>query len=55
MAKESVATLTQLEPRVLAPGHGRPMTGERTADAVRRFSEESSARTRRGEVRTFLV
>ena len=38
-AKESVAALAKLEPRVLAGGHGIPLTGLGTAGRVRAFSE----------------
>lgn len=37
-AKESVATLARLEPRVLACGHGRPMSGPETACDLRAFA-----------------
>jgi glyoxylase-like metal-dependent hydrolase (beta-lactamase superfamily II) len=38
-AKESVASLARLEPRVLACGHGLPMSGSRTAPALRAFAD----------------
>jgi glyoxylase-like metal-dependent hydrolase (beta-lactamase superfamily II) len=38
-AKASVASLAQLEPRVLAGGHGIPMTGPEIPHKVRVFSE----------------
>jgi glyoxylase-like metal-dependent hydrolase (beta-lactamase superfamily II) len=38
MAKESAAVLARLEPNVLAGGHGRPMTGARTAERLWSFS-----------------
>ena len=38
-AKESVASLAQLEPRVLACGHGLPMSGSGTAPALRAFAD----------------
>lgn len=38
-AKESAATLADLEPRVLAGGHGVPMTGPETPKRVRVFSD----------------
>jgi glyoxylase-like metal-dependent hydrolase (beta-lactamase superfamily II) len=41
-AKESVAALAGLEPRVLAPGHGVPMTGDRTARELRDFVDHFS-------------
>ncbi len=44
VAKESIAALAALEPRVLASGHGIPMTGEGTAAALRAFSERFSTR-----------
>ena len=37
-AKESIATLARLEPRVLAPGHGVPMTQEGTSRELRAFA-----------------
>jgi glyoxylase-like metal-dependent hydrolase (beta-lactamase superfamily II) len=43
MAKESVATLARLEPKVLAPGHGRPISGDGTSTALRLFSERFSS------------
>jgi glyoxylase-like metal-dependent hydrolase (beta-lactamase superfamily II) len=43
MAKESAATLARLEPRVLAPGHGVPLTGDGTAPALRAFADHFSA------------
>lgn len=39
MAKQAVATLAALEPRVLAAGHGRPMISKATATALRAFTE----------------
>jgi glyoxylase-like metal-dependent hydrolase (beta-lactamase superfamily II) len=38
-AKESFAALAELEPRVLAPGHGVPMTGESVALELRTFAD----------------
>ena len=38
-AKTSVAAVAQLEPRVLAGGHGIPMTGAGTRDRVKGFAE----------------
>jgi glyoxylase-like metal-dependent hydrolase (beta-lactamase superfamily II) len=38
-AKESVASLARLEPRVLACGHGLPMSGSRTAPQLRAFAQ----------------
>ena len=38
-AKESVAVLAALEPRVLACGHGTAMIGSGTACELRAFSE----------------
>ena len=43
-AKESVVALARLEPAVLAPGHGAPMVGPRTAGALRAFAERLSGR-----------
>ena len=44
-AKESVALLAGLEPRVLATGHGVPMSGEETARELRTFSDHFASRT----------
>jgi glyoxylase-like metal-dependent hydrolase (beta-lactamase superfamily II) len=41
-AKESVAVLAGLEPRVLASGHGMPVTGDVTALELRAFAERFS-------------
>jgi glyoxylase-like metal-dependent hydrolase (beta-lactamase superfamily II) len=38
-AKESVASLARLEPRVLACGHGLPMSGTGTAPELRAFAD----------------
>jgi glyoxylase-like metal-dependent hydrolase (beta-lactamase superfamily II) len=38
-AKRSIATLAELEPAVLACGHGLPMTGVETAGALRAFAD----------------
>lgn len=38
VAKESAARLARLRPAVLAGGHGEPMTGTRTAEAVSTFA-----------------
>ena len=38
-AKESVAPLARLEPRVLACGHGLPMSGTGTAHELRTFAD----------------
>jgi len=38
-ARESVAMLARLEPRVLASGHGTPMTGSRTTQQLRAFAQ----------------
>jgi glyoxylase-like metal-dependent hydrolase (beta-lactamase superfamily II) len=38
-AKESVASVARVEPRVLATGHGLPMTGPTTARDVRAFAD----------------
>jgi hypothetical protein len=37
-ARQSIGTLARLEPTVLAGGHGKPMTGTGTADAVSAFA-----------------
>jgi glyoxylase-like metal-dependent hydrolase (beta-lactamase superfamily II) len=42
-AKESVAALARLEPRVLASGHGVPMTGKETARELRAFVDRFSS------------
>jgi glyoxylase-like metal-dependent hydrolase (beta-lactamase superfamily II) len=39
VAKNSVASLARLEPRVLAGGHGIPATGAETAGSIRAFSD----------------
>jgi glyoxylase-like metal-dependent hydrolase (beta-lactamase superfamily II) len=44
-AKESVAVLAQLEPRVLACGHGIPMTGDRIVSELRAYAERFSCPT----------
>jgi hypothetical protein len=41
---ESVAALARLEPQVVAPGHGAPMSTGATAMALRVFSDSLSAR-----------
>ncbi len=43
-AKASIAALARLEPNVLAGGHGTPMTGAGTADALRAFADRWSGR-----------
>ena len=43
VVKESVAKLARLEPTVLAGGHGRPMTGDETAGALRAFADRFSS------------
>jgi glyoxylase-like metal-dependent hydrolase (beta-lactamase superfamily II) len=47
VAARSVAALAELQPQVLAPGHGRPMVGDSTAPALRLFSAEFSPRANR--------
>ena len=42
MAKESVAVLAGLEPRVLASGHGVPMSGDEIARKLRTFADHFS-------------
>jgi glyoxylase-like metal-dependent hydrolase (beta-lactamase superfamily II) len=44
-AKESVALLAGLEPRVLATGHGVPMSGEEIARELRTFADHFAGRT----------
>jgi glyoxylase-like metal-dependent hydrolase (beta-lactamase superfamily II) len=39
LAKESVALLARLEPRVLATGHGMPMSGDEIAQKLRAFAD----------------
>jgi len=41
-ARESVERLAQLEPTVLAGGHGKPMTGTGTAAAVSAFARPAT-------------
>jgi glyoxylase-like metal-dependent hydrolase (beta-lactamase superfamily II) len=41
-ATESVSVLARLEPSVLAPGHGRPMTGPMLAPALRALRDQLS-------------
>jgi glyoxylase-like metal-dependent hydrolase (beta-lactamase superfamily II) len=41
-AKESVTALAGLEPRVLAPGHGVPMSGDEIARELRAFADHFS-------------
>jgi glyoxylase-like metal-dependent hydrolase (beta-lactamase superfamily II) len=43
-AKQSVAALAALQPRVLATGHGIPMAGPYVACGLREFSDRFSAR-----------
>lgn len=50
-AKESVAALAGLEPQVLAPGHGTPMTCATTAAALRAFAEGLGARAPKPKTR----
>jgi glyoxylase-like metal-dependent hydrolase (beta-lactamase superfamily II) len=42
MAKQSVAVLTALEPRVLATGHGVPVIGEAAANGLRALAKRIS-------------
>ncbi len=46
LAKASVARLAALEPLVLAPGHGRTLTGAGTAAALRAFATRFGGRRR---------
>jgi glyoxylase-like metal-dependent hydrolase (beta-lactamase superfamily II) len=48
-AKASVAALARLEPLVLAGGHGTPLTGAETADALRAFAKSFSGRATTGK------
>lgn len=43
-AKESVALLAKYEPRVLATGHGAPMSGEEIARELRTFADHFAGR-----------
>ena len=43
-AKESVAKLAELDPIVLAGGHGMPMTGAGAAGALRAFADQFTGR-----------
>jgi hypothetical protein len=43
-AMESIARLARLEPRVLATGHGAPITGPDTAPAVQAFAHQMTLR-----------
>lgn len=40
-ARESIERLARLEPTVLADGHGRPMTGDGTAEALSAYAERA--------------
>ena len=46
VATESIALLARLEPRVLAPGHGTPMTTAATAAALRSFADSLASEPR---------
>ena len=37
-ARESVEKLAQLNPKILAPGHGKPLSGAGLADALRKLA-----------------
>src|SRR5215211_4213845 len=50
-AKDSVAVLAKHEPRVIAGGHGIPMTGPETAQALRAFADRSGGGRERQPVR----
>jgi glyoxylase-like metal-dependent hydrolase (beta-lactamase superfamily II) len=39
-AKRSVQKLSTLEPKIVAPGHGRPLVGEGVAESLRRLAAE---------------
>ena len=52
VAKESVATLANLEPSVLAAGHGTPLTSAGTARALRAFADQFSGRATTRDVET---
>ena len=49
LAIRSVARLAELEPRVLGPGHGKPMAGIAVAAELRRFSATASLASREPE------
>ena len=51
-AKESVAKLAELEPGVLAGGHGMPLTGAGAASALRAFADQFTARVAKPDVKT---
>ena len=51
-AKESVAALAALQPRILACGHGRPMSGPQTASHLSSFSASFSREPASGRSRT---
>ena len=42
-ARESVQRLAQLSPRVVAPGHGKPLSGANVADALRTLAANFDA------------
>ncbi len=49
-AKESVATLARLEPKVLACGHGVPMIDSEAARALQAFADDFSDHHNRRDV-----
>lgn len=51
-AQESVAVLAGLKPDVVAPGHGRAMSGARTAERLTSFSDRFARRSASGSSRT---
>jgi glyoxylase-like metal-dependent hydrolase (beta-lactamase superfamily II) len=51
-AKESVALLARLEPRVLATGHGEPMSGQEIARELYTFADHFAGRTAERQTKT---
>jgi glyoxylase-like metal-dependent hydrolase (beta-lactamase superfamily II) len=51
-AKESVALLAGLEPRLLATGHGKPMSGEGIARELSTFADHFAGRTVEKQTKT---
>jgi len=39
LARQSVERIAQLDPQVIAPGHGKPLAGNRVAEELRRLAE----------------
>ncbi len=49
-AATSIRALAALRPRVLAPGHGRPLAGLEVEDKLARFATEFDSETRPGQL-----